>query len=138
MTKKHSIGMLVIGGFVWLLYLGYTNLLTLSFGLPHMTGETTGIPLSWLINYGLNTIFNFKQPIQWNRFVSFCAISAIGWLAFLLTTFICTDVLGWHAAIGPAIGVVSKTAMNIIMQQVLTFGYFSEEQREKRWKQKVA
>lgn len=129
-VKKHSMGMLVIGGFVWLLYLGYVNLLTLKFGVPHLTSEITGIPLSWVVNYGLNTVFNFRQPIGWKRFASFCAISGVGWLAFLLTTYVCTDVLRWHVSIGPLVGVGTKTAMNIIMQQAITFGYLGEQRKK--------
>lgn len=127
-TQKHTMGMLFIGGIVWLLYLGYVNVLTLSMGVPHLIAEGTGIPISWVINYGLNTTFNFKQSVTTMRAMSFCLISGVGWVMFLLTTIICTDILGWHPSIGPGIGVISKTGMNIVMQQVITFGRLGERQ----------
>jgi len=129
-VKRHSIGMLIVGGFVWLMYLGYCNLMTLVFGQSHFVGEVTGIPLSWVANYGLNTVFNFRQPLDVRRFFAFCVISGIGWMFFLLTTYVCTDVLGWHASVGPVIGVFSKTAMNVVMQQAITFGYMGEQRKE--------
>ena len=129
-VKRHSLGMVAIGGFVWLLYLGYVNLLTIHFGMSHFVGEVSGIPLSWVINYALNTMLNFKQPIGAKRFISFCAISGVGWGFFLLTTFVCTDVLKWHSSVGPLVGMGTKTLMNIVMQQAITFGLFGEKQLE--------
>ena len=58
-VRKRSAGMLVIGGFVWVLYLTYVNLLTNIGNVNHFVSEISGIPLSWAANYALNTRFNF-------------------------------------------------------------------------------
>lgn len=128
-VKKHSIGMIIIGGAVWLLYLGYVNLLTLAFGVNHVVSEVTGIPLSWIINYWLNTQFNFNQPFAWRRFLSFCVISGVGWGVYIGTTVLFTDVIGAFSAIGTIIGVFTKTLMNVVLQQAITFGQLSEDQK---------
>lgn len=119
---KHTPGMFVIGGIVWILYLIYANILTIQFGLNHFIAEGTGIPLSWIINYWLNTKFNFDLPFTLKRFGSFCGISGLGWLIYLGTTFIMSDILGLFTLWGTIAGVFTKTIFNVVLQQFITFG----------------
>jgi putative flippase GtrA len=119
---KHTLGMFVIGGIVWILYLVYANVLTIQLGLNHFIAECTGIPISWVINYWLNTKFNFDLSFTWKRFGSFCGISAIGWAVYLGTTFVMSDVLGIFTFWGTIVGVFTKTLFNVALQQIITFG----------------
>ena len=117
--------MLIVGAVVWVLYLVYANVLTLIFHINHFIAEISGIPFSWIVSYAINTKFNFDLPFAWKRFEAFCTISSVGWLFYELTTWICTDILGWYSMIGTIIGVGTQTVMNVVLQQGITFGLMS-------------
>jgi SAM-dependent methyltransferase/putative flippase GtrA len=125
-VKTHTIGMLIVGATVWALYLLYANILTLGFGVNHFVAEITGIPLSWITNYLLNTRFNFGVTVNFKRFVVFCLISAFGWVIYLATTYIFTDILQWFSMVGTLIGVGTSTLSNIALQQAITFGKLAQ------------
>lgn len=122
MTGKHTLGMFIVGGIVWILYLLYANVLTIGLGVNHLISETTGIPLSWIANYWLNTRFNFDLPFTLKRFASFCAISAVGWVVYLMTTYLFDDIWGFYTLWGTLAGVMTKTIFNVFFQQYITFG----------------
>lgn len=129
-VRNHTIGMFLIGGFVWLLYLGYVNLLTLTFDVNHIVAEITGIPLSWIINYYLNTKYNFGMKYSVKRFISFCLVSLFGWFIYMGTTIVLSDVLNIATWIGTIVGVFTKTVSNVIFQQSITFGKFGERKKK--------
>lgn len=126
-VQNHTVGMFIIGGVVWILYLVWANTITYYFNVHHLIPEITGVPASWIVNYWLNTKLNFDMPFTWKRFISFCGISVIGWGIYLLTTIICTDVIHLASIIGTIIGVFTKTIYNVVFQQAITFGKFGDK-----------
>jgi SAM-dependent methyltransferase/putative flippase GtrA len=121
-VQNHTVGMFIAGAVVWILYLIYVNLLTINFNVNHFVAELTGIPLSWIFNYAINTKLNFDLPFSIKRFGMFCLISAGGWGVYVLTTWLFTDVWQVYSMIGTIVGVGTKTIMNVILQQAITFG----------------
>lgn len=118
--------MVIVGGSVWLGYLIYANALSMGTGIPHLIPEITGIPFTWVANYGLNARFNFRQPPSLRHFAVFCSVSAVGWVGFIATSVLVVDVLHGLPVVGTVLGVGTKTAVNLLFQQVVTFGVFGQ------------
>lgn len=122
LTVRGSAGLLIVGGLCWVVYLTYVNVLTVMFGVPHLASESTGIVISHLLYYFANTYLVFKQQPSWRAFAVSVAVSGTGWLAYLGTTTLITDVFGQFSTWGTLAGVPVKYAINVIFQQLFTFG----------------
>lgn len=125
-TVNNSIGMIAVGALCWAVYLSQVNIMTHLWGINHFVAEASGIPISWVINYVLNTRYVFKQPMTWKQFGSLCLVSAIGWIPYLGTTAIFTDGFSLNPTIGTLVGVAAKYVWNVLAQQVVTFGILAK------------
>ncbi len=128
-VRRYLLGLTGIGAVTWLFYLAYIYFMGLWTTFGHTTVELMGIPVTWVFNYGLNTSLNFKQPFSARRFLSFCAISGIGWVAFIITTVVVVDHLGYSLWWGLFFGVGMKTSFNGLFQQAITFRWFGKKEQ---------
>lgn len=111
---------LLIGGFVWVAYLGAVHY-TVRVGGDHSFAEIIYIPLSWIVNYQLNRLFNFKVDHNFIRFARFIGVSAISWVPFIFLTFFLHNIVGMPLLVAQGFGVAAKTASNVVLQQLITF-----------------
>lgn len=121
-TVRQSTGMILVGALCWVVFLVQVNIMTNVYGVNHLIAELSGIPVSWFINYTMNTALVFRQPFTWRQFGALCLVSSAGWIPYLGTTILLTDVFGLHPTIGTLVGVGVQYAWNAIAQQVWTFG----------------
>jgi len=121
-SVRQSTGMLLVGALCWIVYLTQVNLMTNVWGMNHFVAEASGIPVSWIINYSLNTWLVFHQGPNWRQFASLCLVSSAGWIPYLATTALFTNALGLHPTIGTIVAVGAKYAWNLLAQQIVTFG----------------
>lgn len=121
-SLRGSVGLLIVGGLCWVVYLSYVNILTVIFGVPHLASEASGIVISHLLYYFSNTYLVFKQRPSWRAFITSVLVSGIGWLAYLGTTTLMTDVFGQFSTWGTLAGIPVKYCINIVFQQFFTFG----------------
>lgn len=117
--------MLIIGGVVWAVYVLFLNAVYW-LGFSYEFASVIGIPFSWVLNYALNTNLNFEQDFRLKRFASFAVISGIGWLLYLATLFFLVEVAGVQFFVATILSILSKTALNVIFQQAVTFGWLGE------------
>jgi len=119
-TRRRTVGMLIVGGGVWLAFLIFINGLAMV-GIHHSIAEALGMPLTWICNYTLNSWLNFKMPWSLQRFAVFCSIASGGWVVLLSTTVILVDVIGISASIAVFAGIFTMTGMNLLFHQLVTF-----------------
>lgn len=112
---SHTVGMLVVGGLVWLGYLAGVQL-AVTFGISHYLAELAGMPLTWVANYWLNLRFNFRQQDSAKRFAKFVAVTSFGWSMFFIVSLVFD-----HSRLSSVAGAGAMTVSNLILQQVFTF-----------------
>ena len=125
---RKGYGQLLIGGFVWVVYLA-SVWLAVRDGHDHTQVEIMAIPASWILNYVLNRQFNFQVPHTTKRFISFISISGISWVPFLVVSYMVADFFGFPLIVGHALGIIAKTASNVVLQQLITFKDAKHENR---------
>ena len=119
-TARHSLGMMIVGGLVWVFFIAYTNALAV-FEVNHLVAEVSGMPLTLWVNYALNSRMNFRQPMSFKRFGVFCAVASVGWLGFFATSFVLVDLMGAPRQFSQFASIAMMTVANLLFQQVVTF-----------------
>lgn len=124
-VRRHTIGMLIIGGIVWAVYILFLNAVYWG-GFSYEFASVIGIPFSWVLNYFLNANLNFEQKIRPKAFISFAVVSGIGWLTYLIFLYIFASVFGFWFFYASILAIVPSTFFNIIFQMAVTFGWMGE------------
>lgn len=126
--KKHSLGMLLMGAITWAAYILFTNLFDY-FNITSLeVAIIIGIPLSWILNYALNSSFNFRQPFNAKRFITFCLLSGIGWMVYFASLMIMVRWIEINTILATILAVAPKTFFNLVLQQAITFGWLGQHE----------
>lgn len=125
-TIKHTTGMLIIGTVVWVFYIMYLMMAS-SIGIDLYIAEILGVPATITLNYYLNLKLNYQTNFRWVQLISFTTFSVASWVVFVACTYIFHTSLGLSAFYSLILAIAIRTAFNVTLQQVVTFGLITTQ-----------
>lgn len=112
----------IIGGIAVVIDVGLFTLLDQSIAVPIIAANAISIGVATVYSFMMNAYFNFRTKTKlWLRFVTFSAVSGLGFLVSSLMLWILSDIMGFNSVLIKSLTLPVVFVLQFVLNSRFTF-----------------